>query len=50
MAYIMEKAGGIASNGNQSILDLVPKTIHDRSPIFLGSPDDVNEVLSYLKK
>ena len=50
MAYIMEKAGGLASSGNKSILDVEPKTIHDRSPIFLGSPDDVNEVLSYLKK
>lgn len=50
MAYIMEKAGGLASDGRQDILDLKPKSIHDRSPIFLGSPDDVNEVLSHLKK
>ena len=50
MAYIMEKAGGIASDGNQSILSLKPKSIHERSPIFLGSPDDVSEVLAFLNR
>lgn len=49
MAYIMEQAGGKASTGKQRILDIVPDSIHQRSPIFLGSPLDVDEVLSYFK-
>ncbi|CAF4776947.1 unnamed protein product, partial [Rotaria magnacalcarata] len=36
MAYIVEKAGGASSDGQQSILKLQPKEIHGRSPIFLG--------------
>ncbi|KAH8410086.1 hypothetical protein KR009_005838 [Drosophila setifemur] len=49
MAYLMIKAGGLASDGKISILDIVPKKIHERSPIFLGSKADVEEALSYLK-
>lgn len=49
MAYIIEKAGGKATTGNQRILDVVPESIHQRSPIFLGSSNDVDEVLSYIK-
>merc|ERR1711946_76888 len=41
MAYIMEQAGGLATNGEKPILDLVPRKLHERSPIFLGSKEDV---------
>ncbi|XP_034191759.1 fructose-1,6-bisphosphatase [Osmia lignaria lignaria] len=50
MAYILEKAGGLASNGEIDILNVVPEKIHQRSPIFLGSKEDVEEVLQYVKK
>lgn len=50
MAYILQKAGGLASNGEIDILDVVPEKIHQRSPIFLGSKEDVEEVLQYIKK
>jgi fructose-1,6-bisphosphatase I len=50
MAYIITQAGGLASNGKQPILDIVPEGIHQRAPIFLGSKDDVEEVLSFIKK
>ncbi|XP_016945584.1 fructose-1,6-bisphosphatase 1 isoform X1 [Drosophila suzukii] len=49
MAYLITQAGGLASDGKISILDIVPKKIHERSPIFLGSKTDVEEALSYLK-
>lgn len=49
MAFIVEKAGGRASNGKTEILDIVPTTIHQRSPIYLGSTKDVEEALSYIK-
>lgn len=49
MAYLIEQAGGKASTGKIDILDIVPKAIHERSPIFLGSAKDVDEVLSYIK-
>lgn len=48
MAYIIEQAGGKASNGEKRILDIIPQTIHQRTPVFLGSTNDVDEVLSYI--
>lgn len=50
MAYLMIEAGGLASNGKISILDIVPQKIHERSPIFLGSKKDVEEALSYIQQ
>lgn len=49
MAFITKEAGGLATNGNIDILDIVPENIHQRSPIFLGSKDDVNDVMTYIK-
>lgn len=49
MAYIIEEAGGIASNGKIPILDIQPTALHQRTPIFLGSKDDVNELLEMYK-
>ncbi|GAV80961.1 FBPase domain-containing protein [Cephalotus follicularis] len=44
MSFLMEQAGGQAFTGKQRALELVPKKIHERSPIFLGSYDDVEEI------
>lgn len=50
MAYIMEKAGGTATNAQQPILDVMPETIHERVQVILGSPADVQECLNTLQK
>ncbi|KAJ7974064.1 Fructose-1,6-bisphosphatase [Quillaja saponaria] len=47
MSFLMEQAGGQAFTGKQRALDLVPTKIHERSPIFLGSYDDVEEIKSF---
>ena len=54
MALIVESAGGIASTGMfngkvQRMLDLVPTDIHERCPVILGAPRDVNMVLDLYK-
>ncbi|CAB3244069.1 unnamed protein product [Arctia plantaginis] len=49
MSFIVTEAGGLASNGNIPILDIVPTSIHQRAPCYLGSKKDVEELLSYLK-
>ena len=36
-AYIVEMAGGIATNGTDRILEIEPKEIHQRTPMFIGS-------------
>uniref|UniRef100_A0A2K5JVI2 Fructose-1,6-bisphosphatase 1 n=1 Tax=Colobus angolensis palliatus TaxID=336983 RepID=A0A2K5JVI2_COLAP len=50
MAYVMEKAGGMATTGKEAVLDVVPTDIHQRAPVILGSPDDVLEFLEVSKK
>jgi fructose-1,6-bisphosphatase I len=45
MAYLLEEAGGKASSGNQRILDIELKSLHQRSPIFIGSSSMVDKVL-----
>jgi fructose-1,6-bisphosphatase I len=44
MAMIMEQAGGAASTGYGRILDIKPREIHERSPVFLGSVENVFEL------
>ncbi|MFO0679035.1 MAG: hypothetical protein U0169_21075 [Polyangiaceae bacterium] len=41
MAYIMEKAGGAATDGKDRILEIQPNALHQRVPLVLGSKDDV---------
>jgi fructose-1,6-bisphosphatase I len=41
MAYLVEQAGGRSSDGKQSILQIQPKSLHERTPVFLGSAEDV---------
>uniref|UniRef100_A0A1B6MN23 Fructose-1,6-bisphosphatase isozyme 2 n=1 Tax=Graphocephala atropunctata TaxID=36148 RepID=A0A1B6MN23_9HEMI len=48
MAYLTEQAGGLASDGTKRVLDVVPTKIHQRCPIFLGSKDDVSELLKLI--
>lgn len=43
LAFICEQAGGYASDGRQAILDIMPTELHQRSPFFVGSRDDVHE-------
>jgi fructose-1,6-bisphosphatase I len=41
MGYIIEQAGGYASDGKQRILDKTPTDIHERTPLFIGNRDMV---------
>ena len=45
LAFIAEKSGGKAIDGFGAILDIVPTSFHQRSPIYIGSPTMVDEVL-----
>ncbi|XP_018413373.1 PREDICTED: fructose-1,6-bisphosphatase isozyme 2 [Nanorana parkeri] len=50
MAFIIEQAGGMATTGTQPVLDVQPEALHQRVPLILGSPDDVQEYLACVKK
>ena len=47
MAFIVEQAGGAATDGKGRILDIIPHKLHQRVPVFLGSKDEVALVTSY---
>ncbi|NXL36970.1 F16P2 bisphosphatase, partial [Glaucidium brasilianum] len=50
MAFIIEQAGGMATTGTGAVLDVKPESIHQRVPLILGSPDDVQEYLACVQK
>ena len=47
MSFIIEQAGGIATNGYQRIMEIEPTSLHQRVAVFLGSKDEVERVTSY---
>jgi fructose-1,6-bisphosphatase I len=44
MAFVAEQAGGAATDGRQPILDIVPQSLHQRTPLVIGSKEDVEFV------
>jgi fructose-1,6-bisphosphatase I len=47
MAFIVEQAGGAATNGRERIMDLVPGKLHERVSVVLGSKNEVRRVTDY---
>jgi fructose-1,6-bisphosphatase I len=47
MAFIIEQAGGLATNGHERILDIVPTKLHERVAVVLGSKNEVDRVTAY---
>ena len=47
MALLVEQAGGSASTGYQTILDIEPEAIHQRVAVILGSANEVATCLQY---
>jgi fructose-1,6-bisphosphatase I len=41
LAFIVEQAGGIATTGEENIMDIVPTELHQRVPLIIGSKEDV---------
>ena len=50
LAYLVEKAGGKATDGHQRILDIQPSELHQRVPLFIGSIKMMEELESYTRK
>jgi fructose-1,6-bisphosphatase I len=44
MAFIVEQAGGLATDGENRILDILPDNLHQRVPLFVGSKKEVEQV------
>ncbi len=50
LAFLFEQAGGRATTGTQEVLDVVPGELHQRTPLIIGSKDDVALVESYIQE
>jgi fructose-1,6-bisphosphatase I len=51
MAFVVHRAGGKAIDGRTgSLLEVTPERVHQKSPCFMGSPEDVAEFEKYLEK
>jgi fructose-1,6-bisphosphatase I len=47
MGWLVEQAGGAATNGKQRILDVQPTQLHERVSVVLGSKNEVERLTSY---
>jgi len=47
MAFLVEQAGGAATNGHERILDVQPTKLHQRVSVILGSKNEVDRVTRY---
>ena len=47
MSFLVEQAGGAATNGLQRIMEIQPSKLHERVAVFLGSREEVERVTSY---
>ena len=48
MSFIVEQAGGRATNGKKRIMEIQPEKLHQRVPIFIGSEEDVKIVEKFM--
>ncbi len=44
VAFLVEQAGGRASDGKQDIMDIIPQSFHQRVPLIFGSSEEVDRV------
>jgi fructose-1,6-bisphosphatase I len=49
LSWIVQQAGGRASNGTEAILEIEPKELHQRVPLFIGSAEDVLEAEEFVQ-
>ncbi|MCL4548263.1 MAG: class 1 fructose-bisphosphatase [Bacteroidetes bacterium] len=50
MSFIVEAAGGRATDGKKRILEIQPESLHERTPIYIGSKEDVLLVEKFLQE
>lgn len=50
LSFIIEQAGGKATNGSKRIMEIEPTSIHQQTPIYIGSKDNVDKVTEFLQQ
>ncbi|PMP85160.1 MAG: fructose-bisphosphatase class I, partial [Thermodesulfobium narugense] len=49
MSLLIEQAGGRATDGINEILSIKATSLHQRTPVFMGSKEDIDELVNYMK-
>jgi len=47
MSFLVEQAGGMSITGRERILDVLPRALHERVPVILGSKNEVERIARY---
>ncbi|MBE0473807.1 class 1 fructose-bisphosphatase [Rhodoferax sp.] len=47
MSWLIEQAGGVATDGKRRIMDITPTKLHERVSVFMGSKNEVERVTRY---
>jgi fructose-1,6-bisphosphatase I len=50
LAFLAEQAGGYASTGRMNIMDVMPETLHQRTPLFIGNRDLVEKAEELIRE
>jgi fructose-1,6-bisphosphatase I len=50
LSFIAEQAGGASSDGRQRIMDIPPKSLHQRTPIFVGNRELVEKAEEFIRQ
>jgi fructose-1,6-bisphosphatase I len=50
LAFIAEQAGGTSTNGTQNLLDLQPEGLHQRTPLFIGNHELVEQAEEFIRR
>jgi fructose-1,6-bisphosphatase I len=48
LSFIAEHAGGMGSSGEKNILDIVPESLHQRIPLYIGNVDEVRAAEDFI--
>ena len=46
LGFVVEQAGGMATTGNERILDIIPEQLHQRTPLILGNTDVIKKIVA----
>ena len=50
LGFIAKEAGGAAFDGGQELLDIQPRELHERAPLYIGSRDDIQTAREFLTR
>ena len=48
LAFIVEQAGGMATDGTRRVMDIPPAELHERTPLYIGSKREVETAVEML--